>query len=185
MPITGTIPPSYLQEVSRINPEQKGQLNEFLRMVGISTNTVYNDLEGYIRYEQDHISPEALVHMMVRWLSKGEYGRVFAASESLIRNENPINESTGYYFRGLYQAFQGKLNQAYKDMDTFVKISGTTPKYVEKNMEIVKNTLKSNRGRDFTKKQRNQLKNLKTKLCMDVDEKLWSVSFTGYTYRER
>ena len=119
IPDTGTIPPDRLNEVVKIDIEDKNQINEFLKIIGITVSTMYGDLEGYIRYGQDFIPLEALCYIVVECLQTEEYNRAISIAETLTRNENLINQKAGYYLRGLSYAFQGELNQAYNDIGKF------------------------------------------------------------------
>ena len=164
---TGSIPASYLKEVARIPEEYKSQLGDFLRLIGISIPTMYNDIEGYIRFEQDSISLEALCHMMLDWLCVEEYDRVLNASEVLIAKDDMISNAAGYYFRGLLHAIDGQLLQARSDIKQFcAMIPGDTPDYAQANLHVVQDALNLNHNRNLGKKQKRKLQGVKNRLCM-------------------
>ena len=184
IPDTGTIPSDCLDEVVRIGVEDKNQINEFLRVIGITVSIMYGDLEGYIRYGQDFIPSEALCYIVVECLQVGEYNRAISIAETLMRNKDPINQEAGYYLRGISYAFQGELNQACDDVDKFAKKRKNIPDYARENLDFIQDILKKNKKPKHGKKQRRLLKELQGKIRLDIDKSLWSLAITGLTYRE-
>ncbi len=186
IPIAGTISPNHLQEVVKITPESKRHLNEFLNRIDVSVRTLFNDLEGYIRYEQDYAPIEAICHMAMRLLGTGEQKRAFYFAESLIRLDNSVNSETGYYLRGLCFGFEGKLKQANQDIRKFIQMRGTVPEFVKENQKVLQQALLSNGNRDYGQKQRRRLRNLRKQIRLDLDKALWSITLQGeYTRVQR
>ena len=185
IPSTGTVSPNHLKEVVRITPEIKRHLNRFLDQIDVSIRTLFNDLEGYIRYEQDYTPIEALCHMVMRLLETGEHKRAFHFAESLIQLDNKINKEVGYYFRGISHAFDGKLKQANQDINKFIEMRRAVPKYVETNQKLIREALRNNRNRDYGRKQRRQLLNLQKQIRLDFERDLWSITLVGYTSVQR
>ena len=185
IPSTGTVSSNYLHEVAKIEADGKRHLNNFLDGIGISNRTLFNDLEGYIRYEQDSIPIGAICHMVMSLLRTGGHNRASHFAESLIRQDDEINEELGYYFRGLCHAFEGKLKQANQDINKFVEMRQSVPKCVEANTKLLRETLRNNRNRDYGRKQRRQLLNLQKQIRLDCDKELWSVTLEGYTFVQR
>ena len=181
IPSTGTVSPDYLEEVVRIPPESKHHLNRFLDQINISPQTLFNDLEGYIRYEQGYVPHEALAHMIVRLLKTGEHNRAIYLAEPYIRR----NDKAGYYFRGLCHAFEGKLKQANQDISKFIAMGPSTPECVIANQKLVQNALRNNQNRDYGRKQKRQLRNLQKQIHLDLDAGIWSVTFGNYTFVQR
>ena len=149
IPSTGTVLPDYLEEVVRIPPESKHYLNRFLDHINISPRTLFNDLEGYIRYEQDYAPIAALSHITIRLLKTGEHNRAFHLAESLTQLDSEINREAGYYFRGLCHAFEGKLKQANQDISKFIAMRPSAPEYAKANQKLVQNALRNNQNRDY------------------------------------
>ena len=185
IPITGTVLPNHLEEVVRITHERKRHLNHFLDQIGVSIRTLFNDLEGYIRYEQDYAPIEAICYMVIRLLGTREHKRAFHLAESLIQLESEINREVGHYFRGLCYAFEGKLNQAKQDIDRFIEMRRSVPECAEANQKLLRKALRNNRNRDYGRKQKRELRNLQKQLRLDLDKGLWSVTLEGYTFIQR
>ena len=185
IPSTGTVPREYLTEVVRIDSKCKPHLIEFLRNIGINTSTLFNDLVGYIQYEQDYVPIEALSHMAMRLLKIGEYYRAYAIAESLTKHRNPINQEVGYYLRGLAGAFQGKLNQAIQDTDKFMRLRRRAPSYVKQNYAILKQALIANQNRDYKRSDNPQLRRSLQHIRLEIDKSLWSIQLGQMTFMER
>ena len=185
IPQTGTVPSTSLTEIARIPSEHKEAVNRFLDNIGVSTKTMFNDIEGYIRYEQDYVPMAALCHIAVRHIGNGEYIPAFAIAESLIQRDRAIDQDTGYYFRGLCHATQGRLRQAERDINEFIRIRNNRriPDYVHQNLRVVQRALTRNRNADYDAEAGRRIKNLREQLCLEIDESLWSVSFPGYVIR--
>lgn len=184
IPETGTISQGHLQLAAKIAPHLKTQLNEFLRSIGITTTTMYNDLEGYMRYDQDYIPLEALSHMAIECLAAGEYDRASALSAPLLGHSDPTNKQVGYYLRGLCCALQGQLGQARDNLLNFEEIAPKVPEYAKRNLQVVLDAWDRNRQRDYSIRQYKKKEALKDKMSLEVDEELWTFVLEGYTIRQ-
>ena len=87
IPQTGIVPSSSLIEIARVPSEHKEAINQFLNHIGVSTKTMFNDIEGYIRYEQDYVPVAAICHIAVRHIENKEYIPAFAIAESIIKSQ--------------------------------------------------------------------------------------------------
>ncbi len=184
IPAIGTVPAKYLTEVVRITTDDKSGLNTFLDHIGMSTAHLFNDLEGYMRYEQDYIPVEAACRVIIRLLETEQTIRAFGWADSLTKSESQINREVGLYFRGLSLAIEGKLKESSRDFDEFVRLRKNIPKYVEDNRVLVKGALKRNKNRDYGRKQRTRLLKLRQRMNLSIDKNLWSITLEGITYVE-
>ena len=187
LPETGVVPTKYLEEIIRIEPQQKGALLDFLKTIGLGIPYLFPDFEGYISNHQDYFPLEALVYMMREQLILGDYSKVRHFAHTRIVREDEQGRIAGYYFRGLANACEGRLKGAIQDLETCsAKIYPPPPAYLGENLEVVRGALQGNGNRNYQgKKGQGPLNELKKKICMDVDEKLWSVSLSGFTFRKR
>ena len=191
VPETGIVPAVNLKEVMRIPPHCKETVNQFLRSIGVSIETMFNDIEGYVKYRQNHIPIPAICHIVVKHIENHEYIPALAIAESLIERHNrydTANEGEGYYLRGLCHAAQGRLRQAERSLATFIEVrkrgNNPVPKYVERNLKLVRIALAQNRKSSDDCIADNKLERLRRRLVFEVDSELWSFTLHGYTVRE-
>ena len=184
IPETGTVPFSILEVIAIIKPEHKVPINQFLRSIGVSTETMFKDLEGYMRYEQNNVPVAAICHMAMRYLEKGEAHRVPKIADPLNRVGNTSHLAIAHYLRGLCHATQGHLRQSRDDINEFrnLRHSQSTPEYVTHNLKTVERALARNRHMDYNPNDKARINALSKRLRFDIDHNLW-IDVLGHIYQ--
>ena len=120
-PATGEVPRRNLREETRISSDAKEGITKFLDMIGVTRRRLFDDLEGYIRYEQEYASMGVYAHMATRWLEVGEEDKAMGYAEAMAQQESELNRRTGHYICGLCHAWAGRLEKAKQDMERFAR----------------------------------------------------------------
>ena len=182
IPPNGVISPGSLTEVARIPSSRKEEVNQFLDNIQISTRTLFNDIEGYITYEQETTPIAALCHIAMQHIENGAYLAAFAIGESLIQLDR-TDQEIGHYILGLCNATQGNLRKAEGYINEYVKIRKNkgVPDYVRQNLRTIQRALQKNKNADYDSAAEQKIRRLRKHLCLDIDENLWSVSFGPFT----
>ena len=128
-----------------------------------------------MRYEQDNVPVDAICHMAMRYLEKGEAHKLPNIADILFRAGDISSRTIAYYLRGLYHATQGHLRQSRDDINEFCKLrrSQSTPEYVMHNLKILERALAKNRHQDYKPNSRKRINALCKRLRFDIDHNLW------------
>ena len=182
IPPNGMIAPNLLTEVARIPSNHKAEVNRFLDNIGISTKTMFNDIGGYIAYEQDMLSVAAVCHITVEYIANGNYVPAFAIAENLVKAREK-NYNIGLYLLGLCHATQGRLRQAENCINEFITTRKyqKIPAYVRKNLRTIQRALQKNKQSDYDQAAHRKIRQLRKQICLDIDRNLWTIELGQYT----
>ena len=181
----GCIARAILEEMVRIAPGEKDGINSFLATIGIEVETMYNDLEGYIRHDQDFIPIEALCHMAMEQLRNGEHHRVRAIGGGLsARRHDAISVAAGNYLTGLCLAHEGELREAEERIRMFLAAASGDRNWAEANLATIVEAKRRNGGKNYrAKQQRREIGRLRSRLSLEVGDALWLYKLEGYRFR--
>ena len=115
---TGIIDENHVEIVS-IPGKLKREAVEYLKKLhGITTETIYNDLLGYIRNQERHHTAYAEYYIGFTYIQKGEYEKAISHLDATIRlNQNVIS---AYKNRGTAMAELGRHGEAIADYDVSI-----------------------------------------------------------------
>ena len=134
-PTNGYIEPELFQSIPIPN-DLKGTMLDYLRKHhGISANTIYNDLHGYIKYQElHHSSYEAFFEGIKHHLKVGDsqqQGKLDDAKQKIDAAQrhydraleiNP-QSAIAYYHRAVAKNIQGKFDDAIEDSSRAIEIN--------------------------------------------------------------
>ena len=100
-----------------IPSDLKADILQYLECLhGLTMATVYNDIAGFIRHQEEYQDFEAEYYAAQRSLQQGEYGKAVDHSSNYLRNRNwAWSTREAYYIRGAAHWNQGNQEQAIDD----------------------------------------------------------------------
>lgn len=187
-PGTGIIPPLMLAEIVRVPPHCKEHVMQFLRQIGVTLESLFNDMAGYIAHEQVHIPHEAIFHIAFRHIQTGAHPQAEAYADVYLNRTDPVlDHAVGHYLRGLNYAAQGRLKDAHDDLKKCVDIRQKAnlgiPSYVEQNRTLVAIALARVGNKPNSSAASHACFQLRKRLVLEAGSELWSITLGEYTLR--
>ena len=180
-PVNGDLSGPQLKLMTETRPYEKLLFKNWLERIGITRQSLFADLMAYVEDEQESIPSEAFVHILSDWLRVGEYHRVYLATHGRIAFLESKNDEIGLrmslYYRGLANAFCGRLSAALLDLNKAEELfTRGVPEVLKKNKRIIEVAAK-NRSRRRVMGRRSA-----SKLSLAIHESFYSEKIEGFTF---
>lgn len=173
-PESGFLPSPLIRTLITIEPHEKPMFLELLERVHIKYEFLFDDLVARAQeYDGSKVSDLAWMYLMTERLAGGDFAGVWEEANRRATAEGFARDS-GLCYRGLANAFLGRLEEARADIDALIAHHKGPPiKAAEKNLRVIERAIEIGRA-DY----------VRGKLDTAVEPQVVTVEISGYDYLE-